>query len=79
MSDSIHGLILGGPDDGKINTEERLMETGYVRYSHDDERFHFYAIHERGDGTKLFIYNGSSLYRDDPVFMPNKMKNRNVS
>ena len=54
-----HGLVIGGPDDGKIVTSSDYLKDGYVVGSNKDMRFHEYNVYERPNGTKFFLYSGS--------------------
>lgn len=56
--DGTHGLIIGGPFDDEIELDLELLVKGFVRGYHN--RWHHYAVHERGDRTKFFLYCGSS-------------------
>lgn len=51
-----HGLIIGGPFDGQIETDERFLADGFQR-GHK-MRWHQYTVYTRPDGTKFFLYSG---------------------
>lgn len=55
--DGTHGLIIGGPFEGQIELDEALLKDGFVR-GHN-MRWHEYSVHNRGNGTKFFLYGGS--------------------
>ena len=57
--DGTHGLVVGGPFENEIVTDPEFLKNGFMRGSNKDFRWHEYTVHERGDGTKLFLYAGS--------------------
>lgn len=57
QKDGTHGLIIGGPFENEVELDPELLKHGFVR-GHK-MRWHEYSIHDRGDGTKFFLYSGS--------------------
>ena len=55
-NDGKHGAIYGGPFDGDIELDPKLLETGFVRGF--EMKWHEYAVYTRPEGTKFFMYSG---------------------
>ena len=62
--DGKHGLIIGGPFDGKIETTPEFMSNGFLR-GHGG-MWHEYSVHERPDGTRFYLYSGSRERLNSP-------------
>lgn len=54
--DGTHGLIIGGPFDGRIEFDPELLKKGFMR-GHNMQ-WHEYTVYNRPDGTKFFLYGG---------------------
>lgn len=54
---SAHGLIIGGPLDGVIETDPNFLERGFMKAKAG--KWHEYSVYERPDGTNFFLYAGS--------------------
>ena len=54
---SIHGLLVGGPFDGDVESDPRFFKEGLMKGK--DFVWHEYSVKERPDGTKFFLYSGS--------------------